>query len=149
MQDLRYALRTLRKNPAFSIVAVLTLAIGIGATTSMFSVLHAVLLRPLPYAQPDRLVEIFETNPLKRWTRNVASAANYADWRRMNSVFTDVAATNGSGDKGEGTCDVFLTGTGEPQRLKALRTTGNLFQVLGAGPMLGRSVHRRGNLRRP
>ena len=139
MQDLRYALRTLRKNPAFSIVAVLTLAIGIGATTSMFSVLHAVLLRPLPYAQPDRLVEIFEVNPLKRWTRNVASAANYADWRRMNTVFTDVAATNGSGDKGEGTFDVFLTGNGEPQRLKALQTTGNLFQVLGAGPMLGRS----------
>ncbi|HEY2907218.1 MAG TPA: ABC transporter permease [Vicinamibacterales bacterium] len=139
MQDLRYALRTLRKNPAFSIVAVLTLTIGIGATTSMFSVLHAVLLRPLPYAQPDRLVEIFEVNPLKRWTRNVASAANYADWRRMNTVFTDVAATNGSGDKGEGTFDVFLTGNGEPQRLKVLQTTGNFFQVLGAGPMLGRS----------
>jgi predicted permease len=139
MQDLRYAFRTLRKNPAFSIVAVLTLAIGIGATTSMFSVLHAVLLRPLPYAQPDRLVEIFEVNPLKRWTRNVASAANYADWRRMNTVFTDVAATNGSGDKGEGTYDVFLTGNGEPQRLKALQTTGNLFQVLGTGPMLGRT----------
>jgi predicted permease len=139
MQDLRYALRSLRKNPAFSIVAVLTLAIGIGTTTSMFSVLHAVLLRPLPYAQPDRLVEIFEVNPLKRWTRNVASAANYADWRRMNTVFTDVAATNGSGDKGEGTFDVFLTGSGEPQRLKALQTTGNLFQVLGAGPMLGRT----------
>jgi predicted permease len=139
MQDLRYAVRVLRKHVAFSLVAVLTLALGIGATTSMFSVLHAVLIRPLPYAQPDRLVEIFEVNPLKRWTRNVASAANYAYWRRMNTVFTDVAATNGSGDKGEGTFDVFLTGAGEPQRLKALQTTGNLFQVLGAAPMLGRS----------
>lgn len=139
MQDLRYAVRTLRKNLAFSAVAVLTLALGIGATTSMFGVLHAVLIRPLPYAEPGRLVEIFETNPLKRWTRNVASAANYADWRRMNTVFTDIAATNGSGDKGEGQFDVFLTGNGEPQRLKALQTTGNLFQVLGAGPMLGRT----------
>jgi putative ABC transport system permease protein len=139
MQDLKYAFRTLRKNPAFSVVAVLTLALGIGATTSMFSVLHAVLIRPLPYAQPDRLVEIFETNPLKRWTRNVVSPANYADWRRMNSVFTDIAATNGSGDKGEGTLDVFLTGAGEPQRIKALQTTGNLFQVLGAAPLIGRT----------
>ena len=64
-------------------------------------------------------------------------------------MFTDVAATNGSGDKGEGTFDVFLTGIGEPQRLKALQTTGNLFQVLGAGPMLGRTFHRRRNVRRP
>jgi putative ABC transport system permease protein len=139
MQDLKYAVRTLRKNLAFSAVAVLTLALGIGATTSMFSVLHAVLIRPLPYTQPDRLVEIFETNPLKRWSRNVVSAANYADWRRMNTVFTDVAATSGSGDKGEGEFDVFLTDAGEPQRLKALQTTGNLFQVLGTGPMLGRT----------
>jgi putative ABC transport system permease protein len=138
MHDVRFALRTLRKQAGFSAVAILTLALGIGATTSMFGVLHAVLLRPLPYAEPDRLVEIFETNPLKHWVRNVASAANYVDWRRMNTVFTDIAATNGSGDKGEGQFDVFLTGSGEPQRLKALQTTGNLFRVLGAGPMLGR-----------
>ncbi len=138
MQDIRFALRALRKNPGFAAVAVLTLALGIGATTSMFSVFHAVLLRPLPYAQPDRLVEIFETNPLKRWDRSVAAAANYADWRRLNAVFTDIAATDGSDDRGNSQLDVFLTGVGDPQRLKALRTTGNLFQLLGAPPLVGR-----------
>jgi predicted permease len=139
IQDVSYALRMLRRNPGFAAVTVLTLAVGIGATTAMFSVLHAVLLRPLPYAQPDRLVEIFETNPLKGWTRSVVAPANYADWQRMNSVFTDIAATNGSGDRGEGQFDAFLTGAGDPQRVKALQTTGNLFEVLGTPPLLGRT----------
>jgi putative ABC transport system permease protein len=138
-QDLRYALRALRRQPAFAAVAIATLGLGIGATTSMFGVLHAVLLRPLPYAAPGRLVEIFETNPLKGWARNVVAPANYADWRRMNTVFTDIAATNGSGDKGEGQFDVFLTGAGDPQRIKALQATGNLFRVLGTAPLLGRT----------
>src|SRR5476649_986914 len=92
LQDLRYALRSLRKNPGFALAAVLTLAIGIGATTTMFSVVHAVLLRPLPYTRPEQLVRVFETNPLKHWTRNVASPANYADWRSRNAVFSEVAA---------------------------------------------------------
>ena len=138
-QDLLYVVRALRRSPAFTAVAILTLGVGIGATTAMFSVLHAVLLRPLPYSEPDRLVEIFETNPLKGWARNVVAAANYADWRRMNTVFTDIAATNGSGDRGEGRFDAFLTGTGEPLRVKALQTTGNLFRVLGAAPLFGRT----------
>ena len=138
-QDVRYAVRALARNPGFAAVAVVTLGIGIGATTTMFSVLHAVLLRPLPYAEPQRLVEIFETNPLKQWTRNVVAPANYADWRRLNTVFTDIAATNGTGDRGEGQFDAFLTGNGEPQRVKVLQTTGNLFRVLGAAPLMGRT----------
>jgi hypothetical protein len=128
-QDLRYAARTLRKNPGFTTVAVLTLGLGIGANTAMFSVAQAVLWRPLPYAHPDRLVEITETNPLKHWTHTVAAPANFADWQKMNSVFTGIAAY--------GPSEVFLTGEGEPQRLKGLAVTGNLFDVLGVAALLG------------
>jgi len=130
-QDLRYALRSLRRNPGFAMVAISTLALGIGATTSMFSVVRAVLLRPLPYADPDRLVRISETNPLKRWTMSTAAPANYADWRRMNRVFTDIASYTSE--------NVFLTGFGEPQRVRAVNVSGNLLNVLGVAPLLGRA----------
>jgi len=73
LQDIRYGLRTLRKNPAYSLVAIATLAVGIGAGTAVFSVASAVLLRPLPYQDPSRLVRVFETNPLRNWSRNIAS----------------------------------------------------------------------------
>jgi len=138
-QDLHYAFRNLLRTPGFTAIAAGTLALGIGTTTAMFSVAHAVLWRPLPYAQPERLVEIWETNPLKRWTDAPASPANYADWRKRNAVFTDIAAFNGGDWKGLGGFDAFLTGRGEPQRLKALSVTGNLFQVLGAQPLFGRT----------
>ena len=137
-QDIRYAVRTLRRNAGFATVAILTLAFGIGANTAMFSVVQAVLLRPLPYLQPDRLVEITETNPLKRWTHNVVAPANYADWRHMNTVFRDIAAYAGVDDKRASTFDVFLTGSGDPQRLRSILVTGNLFDVLGAAPLMGR-----------
>ena len=137
--DIRYALRTLRKSPGFTLVAVLTLAIGIGATTAMFSVVDAVLLRPLPYPQSGRLIEITETNPLKGWTHTVAAPANFADWQKLNSVFTGIAAYNGSDGRGASQFDMFLTGEGETQRLKGLAVTANLFDVLGVRPWLGRN----------
>src|SRR6185295_13670695 len=99
---------------------------------------RAVLLRPLPYANPDRLVRVFETNPLKNWARNIAAPANYADWRAQNKVFTDLAAYEQFTSSGSGAGDVFLTGYGEPQGLKALGVTGNLFTVLGTPPLMGR-----------
>ncbi len=139
LQDLRYGIRALRKSPAYSLVAVATLAIDIGAGTAVFSIASAVLVRPLPYADPARLVRIFETNPLKNWTRNIASPANYADWRRQNTVFTDIAAYEQFNIAGSGASEVFLTGRGEPQGLKALGVTGNLFTVLGAAPLMGRT----------
>src|SRR5262249_23202343 len=80
-QDMRYALRGLRKYPAFSFVAVTTLAIGIGAGTAVFTFVRAVLLRPLPYQNPQELVRLYETNPLRGWTKNVVAPANWADWR--------------------------------------------------------------------
>jgi putative ABC transport system permease protein len=139
LQDIRYGLRALRRNPAFALVAIGTLAIGIGAGTAVFTIARAVLLRPLPYANPDRLVRIFETNPLKNWARNIASPANYADWRAQNTVFTEVAAYEQFTSNGSGAGDVFLTGYGEPQGLKALGVTGNLFTVLGTPPLMGRT----------
>ncbi|HEY2016950.1 MAG TPA: ABC transporter permease [Bryobacteraceae bacterium] len=138
--DLRHAVRNLARAPGFTAIAAATLALGIGTTTAMFSVAHAVLWRPLPYAQPDRLVELWETNPLKHWTDAPVAPANYADWRKRNNVFTDIAAYNGGSDwKGGGGFDIFLTGSGEPQRLKAQQVTGNLFSVLGEQPLFGRT----------
>jgi putative ABC transport system permease protein len=139
LQDIRYGMRALRKSPAYSVVAMATLAIGIGAGTAVFSVVGAVLLRPLPFAAPDRLVRIYETNPLRRWTANIASPANYWDWRKQNKSFVDIAAYEQFNLNGSGGNDVFLTGFGEPQGLKSLGVSGNLFQVLGAAPLLGRT----------
>src|SRR5262249_37932831 len=139
LQDVRYGLRALRKYPAYSIVAVATLAIGIGAGTAVFSIARAVLLRPLPYDNPGELVRIFEPNPLKNWTRNIAAPANYADRKRQNSAFTDTAAYEPFNSIGSRATDVFLTGYGEPQGLKSLGVTGNLFKVLGAAPLMGRT----------
>ena len=98
-----------------------TLAVGIGAGTAVFSVVGAVLLRPLPFKAPGELVRIFETNPLRRWTRNIVAPANYADWRARNTSFTDIAAYEEFNADGSGASDVFLTGFGEPQGLKAPR----------------------------
>ncbi|HEY7284647.1 MAG TPA: ABC transporter permease, partial [Vicinamibacterales bacterium] len=139
LQDIRYAFRSLRRYPAFSLVAVATLAVGIGAGTAVFSFVRAVLLRPLPYSRPDELVRIFETNPLRNWTRNIVAPANWADWRARNQVFTDIAAYEQFRQVGSGANEVFLTGFGEPQGLKSIGVTGNFFSVLGASPLLGRT----------
>ena len=139
LQDIRYGIRALRQSPAYAAVAMATLAIGIGAGTAVFSVVGAVLLRPLPFAAPDRLVRIYETNPLRRWTANIASPANYWDWRQQNKSFVDIAAYEQFNSNGSGGSDLFLTGFGEPQGLKSLGVSGNLFQVLGAAPLLGRT----------
>ena len=139
LQDVRYALRSLWRYPAFSLVAIGTLAIGIGVGTSVFSFAGAVLLKPLPYARPGELVRIFETNPLKKWTRNIAAPANYADWKKRNGVFTEIAAYEQFSSNGSGAQDVFLTGRGEPQGLKSLGVSGNLFRTLGTAPLLGRT----------
>ena len=140
-QDLRYAFRTLWKSPGFTAVAILTLALGIGATTSMFSVVNAVLLKPLPYHDPERLVELWETNPIKGWTQAVVAPANLFDWEKQNHVFSDMAAYPGSESGHTATVsNFFLTSGAEAVRLRGLQSTGNLFSVLGAAPAFGRTL---------
>ncbi|HET8675202.1 MAG TPA: ABC transporter permease [Blastocatellia bacterium] len=138
LRDLRYAVRMLAKRPGFTIVAVLTLAIGIGATTAIFSVVNAVLLRPLPYKEPDRLVQFWETNPLKGWTENVVAPANYLDWQSRSESFESMSAYFGSQTRDVGPSNFYLTGDGEPERLKGLGVTGEFFSVLGIEPLHGR-----------
>ena len=111
---------------------IATLAIGIGAGTAVFSIASAVLLRPLPHADPARLVRIFETNPLKNWTRNIASPANYADWTRQNTVFTDVAAYEQFKLQRQRRERGVPDRAGRTPGLKALGVTGNLFTEIKA-----------------
>jgi len=130
IQDLRYGLRVLAKSPGFMVVAVLSLALGIGANTAIFSVVHAVLLRPLPYADPERLVHLWETSARQDFGRMEASYPNYLDWRDGSRAFTDLAGYAGAG---------FTVQAGEaPERISASRVTPNFFSLLGVKPVLGR-----------
>ena len=103
LQDLRYALLQLRKSPGFTVVAMLTLALGIGANTAIFSVVNAVLLKPLTYKNADALVMVWQQNPHRGWRQNNVSGANFLDWKKQNHVFTDIAAFE-SWDPLESTC---------------------------------------------
>src|SRR5436305_8605169 len=97
VQDIRYGLRTLRKSPGFTAVAVLTLALGIGASTAIFSVVESVLWRPLPYPDSEHLVAVSSANLKQTWNRGPASAADYLDWRSQNTVFDGLAAFDWGG----------------------------------------------------
>jgi putative ABC transport system permease protein len=131
LQDLRYGLRQLRRNPGFTTIAVLTLALGIGANTAIFSVVEGVLLRPLPFKNPVRLVRIYGSNPQQGYSRMMNSPADIADVRRQNSVFQDVAMFQGSGNT--------LTGAGEAEQIAGARVSGDFFKVFGVPPLLGRA----------
>ncbi|HSB12052.1 MAG TPA: ABC transporter permease [Blastocatellia bacterium] len=139
-QDLRHGLRMMGKNRGFTAIAVLTLALGVGANTAIFSVVNGILLRPLPYGDPARLVQFWETNPLKGWTQATVAPANLFDWQKRNQSFEGVAAYMGSDTKEAGLSNVFLTGEGEPERLQGLYVTGDLFSVLGVDALLGRTL---------
>jgi len=131
IQDLRYGLRMLAKNPGFTAVAVVTLALGIGANTAIFSVVDAVLLKPLPYKDPGRLTVVWEQNPERGWYRNIVSAADFLDWRKQNDVFTQMAAISPGKDFN-------LTQSGKPEEVTGQQVTSNLFRLLGVRPFLGR-----------
>ena len=134
LQDIRYGFRMLIKRPGFTIIVVLTLALGIGANTTIFSAVDAVLLNPLPYQEPDRLVAVWETNKQlspEMWDRNEVAMPNFLDWRSSNQVFEQLGSLYYA--------DVNLTGVAEPERIKSCVVTTNFFQVLGIQPMIGRS----------
>ncbi len=128
--DVRLSIRRLRRSPGFSIAAVLTLALGIGANTAFFSLADAALLRPLPYPAADRLVMLWERQASAGKERERASAANFLDWRRESRSFGEMTAWAPWG--------FALTGRGEPEELASVRASANLFRTLGVSPALGR-----------
>jgi predicted permease len=130
-QDIRYGLRGLWRQPAFTVVAVCSLALGIGANTAIFSLVNAVLLRPLPLREPERLVMVWENQTLINAPRDNVTPANYVDWREQNQVFEEMAAL--------GWQSVNLTGDGEPEKLTSYGVTANFFPLIGAEPALGRN----------
>ena len=129
MNDVRYGVRILLHNPGFTLVAVLALALGIGANTAIFSVVNAILLRSLPFRDPASLVMVWEKST--RDDRNVVSPADYRDWKSQNHVFGDLAAVLDF-------LTVSLTGSGEPEELQAGAVTPNFFRLIGVRPIIGR-----------
>jgi putative ABC transport system permease protein len=129
-KDVRHGIRSLLKHPGFTTIAVVTLALGIGANTAMFSVINAVLLRPLPYHEPDRLVTIWEEMPQRGMYEIPVSFANLRDWVDQTKTLDQISAYTFT--------NLNLSGVGEPARLGAVRSSANLFSLVGAAPLLGR-----------
>src|SRR5262245_2862544 len=129
--DFRYAVRMMAKRPGFAIVAVITLALGIGANSAIFTVINAVVLRPLPYQDPDKIVILSENNFSKGWSQFAVAPANFLDWRDQNKACAEISAFR---------CRSFhLTGRGDPERLTGASVSANLFRLLGVTPLIGRA----------
>jgi putative ABC transport system permease protein len=130
--DVRYATRSLWRDRALTFAGMLTLALGVGATTAVFSAVNAVMLRDLPFREPDRLVQLWEENSERNWYKNVVAPANYFDWREQTNAFDGMAAYT------DYLTSVTLLGRGDPQLLSATYVSGNFLDVLGVRPHLGR-----------
>jgi putative ABC transport system permease protein len=131
LKDLRYGARLLARAPGFTLIAIATLAIGIGANMAIFSVVNTLLIQRLPYGEPERLVVVWEHNLPRDRKNNVASPGNYLHWREMNQVFEDIAAVGL-------TFNLTLTGVGEPVEVPFQYVTANFFPILGVQPAMGR-----------
>src|SRR5215831_3582398 len=131
MNDLRYTFRMLRKTPLFTAAVVLTVALGIGATTAIFTVVNAVMLRPLPYADPGRLVWVAEKNDRLNLPTFTTSLLNYLSWREQAHAFDALGAF--------GFASFNLTGVGEPEQLTGGTLTPSIFPLLGVSPVAGRA----------
>jgi putative ABC transport system permease protein len=129
-KDARHGVRSLRRSPAFATVAVLSLALGIGANTAIFSVVNAVLLRPIPYRDPGRVVMLWDTFPARHKTHNVVSPADFLEWQRQSTSFQDMAAID--------LAIANLTGVNDPEEVRGQFATASLFPLLGVRPALGR-----------
>jgi predicted permease len=130
-QDLRYGVRALVRNPGFTAIAVLALALGIGANSAIFSVVNTVLLQPLPYKDSDRLVMVWEDDTAGGFPKDTPAVANYIDWRDQNQVFEGMAAMADQSFN--------LTGIGDPERIEGKLVSANLFSLLGVAPQVGRT----------
>src|ERR1043166_912692 len=128
--DLRYSFRALLRRPGFTVVAVLTLALGVGASTAIFSVVNGVLLRPLPYPQPERLVQVWETNTKRGWLGDTVSPQNFEDWQAQSRSFETMSAYEYE--------SFVLTGGDAPERLIGIKASSAFMDVLGVRPALGR-----------
>jgi putative ABC transport system permease protein len=133
IRDLRFALRTMARKPAFTSMAVIIIALGIGANTAIFSLVRAVILRPLPFKEPDRLVMVWEDASHINFPKNTPAPANYVDWKTRNEVFEDMAALR--------IRHFNLTGDGQPEKVYAYGVTGNFFSVLGVVAEVGRTIN--------
>src|SRR5262245_22862448 len=131
MSDIRYCLRSLRKTPAFAAAVLITLALGIGATTAIYSLVHTVLVRPLPFTEPDRLVRISETNKSLEITDFAASVLNFLSWQEQSRSFDALAAIRNS--------SVTLTGDGEPERILGTSVSEHFWSMVGITPVAGRA----------
>ena len=132
IRDLRFALRTMARKPAFTSMALIIIALGIGANTAIFSLVRAVILRPLPFKDSDRLVMVWEDASFLNFPKNTPAPANYVDWKKRNEVFEDMAALR--------TLDFNLTGDGQPEKIYSYGVTGNFFSVLGVPAAIGRTI---------
>jgi predicted permease len=141
MSHLRFSLRALRRRPGLASASVLTLALGIGATTAIFSAVYGILLKPLPYRDPATLVQMWERNPLFNWTEAEVAPGNLISWMERNHVFADVAWYAASGTRQAGVRDVTVGGD-RPIRVRALPVSANFFDVIGVQAHLGRTFAR-------
>ncbi|HUG41500.1 MAG TPA: ABC transporter permease [Longimicrobiales bacterium] len=132
-RDVRLSFRSFGRSPGFTATAVLVLALGIGATTAIFSAVRAVVLKPLPFSEPDRLYMLWESNPEMGWEQETAAPANFLDWKERVSAFEDVEAYNWY------PFQATLTGLDEPHVLNVTEVTGGFFSMVGVEPMLGRT----------
>ena len=138
LADVRYGVRWLRHRPLFAATSIGTLAIGIGAVTAMFAIVYGILMKPLPYRDPSRLVQLWEANPLFNWTEATIAPGNAISWRERNHVFEAMAWYSGSASRAAGTADLTLDGD-PPQHVLGMGVEANFFDVLGAPAVIGRT----------
>jgi putative ABC transport system permease protein len=131
IKDIKYGVRGLLKKPGFTVIALITLALGIGANTAIFSVVNAVLLRPLQFKDPEQLVVVWEDATFAGFPRNTPAPANYVDWKNQSQSFADMAASAETSFN--------ITGDGEPERVSAFAVTANFFPLFGVQPLIGRN----------